>query len=118
MKVVHATQSSLEAFRNTARTTLAEPLIFLLVNYDRATLEQDGAGHISPVGAYNPETDRMLVLDVAAYKYPYTWVPASKLWSAMNTIDPDSGQTRGYLLISRSGAQQSASEDGVASRRP
>ena len=118
VQVVHATQSSLEAFRNTARTTLAEPLIFLLVNYDRATLEQDGAGHISPVGAYNPETDRMLVLDVAAYKYPYTWVPASKLWSAMNTIDPDSGQTRGYLLISRSGAQQSASEDGVASRRP
>jgi hypothetical protein len=88
-----------------ARTTLAESLTFVIVNYDRAVLGQDGGGHISPVGAYSPETDRMLVLDVAAYKYPYTWVPVSKLWSALNTIDPDSGQTRGYLLVSAGGAE-------------
>lgn len=100
VQVVHASQSSLESFRDTARATLAEPMTFLLVNYDRAKLRQDGAGHISPIGAYSPETDRMLVLDVAAYKYPYTWVPASRLWNALNTIDPDSGQTRGYLLVS------------------
>ena len=111
VQVVHAAQSSLESFRNTARATLAEPSTFLIVNYDRATLEQEGAGHISPVGAYSPETDRMLVLDVAAYKYPYTWVPASKLWNALNTIDPDSGQTRGYLLVTAGGTQQSAPED-------
>jgi hypothetical protein len=98
--VVHAAQSSLESFRDTARAALAEPMTFLIINYDRATLQQEGAGHISPVGAYSPGTDRMLVLDVAAYKYPYTWVPASRLWNALNTIDPDSGQTRGYLLVS------------------
>jgi hypothetical protein len=39
------------------------------------------------------------VLDVAAHRYPYTWVPVSRLWSAMNTIDNDSGLARGYLLI-------------------
>ena len=89
VQVVHAAQSSLEAFRNTARAMLAEPLTFLIVNYDRATLEQDGAGHISPVGAYSPETDRMLVLDVAAYKYPYTWVPASKLKTGSRRGAPD-----------------------------
>ena len=118
VQVVHAAQSSLELFRNTARATLAEPLTFLIINYDRATLEQDGGGHISPVGAYSPETDRMLVLDVAAYKYPYTWVPASKLWSALNTIDPDSGKTRGYLLVSSGGVQRSAPKDGLAPGRP
>jgi hypothetical protein len=106
VQVVHAAQSSLESFRNDARATLAEPLTFLIVNYDRASLAQEGAGHISPVGAYSAETDRMLILDVAAYKYPYTWVPASKLWTALNTIDPDSGQTRGYLLVSDAGARQ------------
>jgi hypothetical protein len=116
VKVVHAAQSSLESFRDAAGITLAEPSTFLIVNYDRATLEQEGAGHISPVGAYSPETDRILVLDVAAYKYPYTWIPASKLWNAVNTIDPDSGQTRGYLLVTAGGTQHSVSEDARASR--
>jgi glutathione-S-conjugate glycine hydrolase len=109
VQVVHAAQSSLESFRDTARATLAEPQTFLIVNYDRAMVEQEGPGHISPVGAYSAETDRILVLDVAAYKYPYTWVPTSKLWSAMNTIDPDSGRTRGYLLVSGGSAQDSNS---------
>jgi hypothetical protein len=74
----------------------------LVVNYDRRELGQSGAGHISPLGAYSPATDRLLILDVAAYKYPYTWVPVSKLWSAMNTIDSDSGRTRGFLLVTTS----------------
>jgi hypothetical protein len=117
VQVVHAAQSSLESFRNMARATLAEPLTFVIVNYDRAVLGQDGRGHISPVGAYSPETDRLLVLDVAAHKYPHTWVPVAKLWSALNTVDADSGQTRGYLLVSAGGAEQSSVEDGLASRR-
>jgi glutathione-S-conjugate glycine hydrolase len=100
VEVVHATQSNVEAFRETVRATLAEPLIFLVANYDRSSLGQEGPGHISPVGAYDSDTDRVLILDVAAYKYPYTWVPLSKLWSAMNTTDPDSGQSRGYVLVS------------------
>lgn len=102
VKTVHAAQSNIEQFREVARTTLAEPLVFLIVNYDRKALEQEGTGHISPVAAYNSEKDALLILDVAAYKYPSTWVPLPKLWSAMNTIDPASGQTRGYLLVSAS----------------
>jgi hypothetical protein len=104
VEVVHADHSTPEFFRNVARDTLAEPLVFLVVNYDRPTLGQEGPGHISPVGAYDPETDRLLILDVAAYKYPFTWVPVAKLWNAMNTIDSDSGQARGYLLVSAGAA--------------
>jgi hypothetical protein len=99
VQVVHAAQSSLEAFRNAARVALSEPQELLVVNYDRRRLGQDGGGHISPAGAYSVEADRVLVMDVAAYKHPHTWVTVADLWSAMNTIDPDSGQTRGYLLV-------------------
>lgn len=99
VQFMHASNSSLESFRDIARATLAEPLVFLIVNYDRAALGQEGAGHISPIGAYDTQTDRVLVLDVAAHHYPYTWVQTAKLWSAMNTTDPDAGQTRGYLLV-------------------
>jgi hypothetical protein len=105
VRIVHAAQSDLESFRALARDALSESLVFLIVNYDRTALGQAGSGHISPIGAYDAETDRLLVLDVAGYKYPYTWVPTSKLWSAMNTTDSDSGKTRGYILVSAGDAQ-------------
>ena len=38
-------------------------------------------------------------MDVAAYKYPHTWVTVQDLWEAMNTVDPDSKQTRGYVIV-------------------
>lgn len=100
--IVHAEHSDVASFRNAAQSALSEPLTFLVTNYDRRGLGQSGAGHISPIGAFSPSTDHLLVLDVAAYKYPYAWVPVSKLWSAMNTVDSDSGRTRGYLLVTGS----------------
>lgn len=102
VQTVHAEHSGIDAFRAAAQSALSEPHTFLVVNYDRRILEQSGAGHISPVGAYHPATDRLLVMDVATYKYPYTWVPVQKLWNAMNTVDRDAGRSRGYLLVKAS----------------
>jgi hypothetical protein len=98
-RVIHAADSNVEAFRTLARETLSEAEQLIVVNYDRRRLGQDGAGHISPIGAYHAETDRVLVMDVAAYKYPHTWVKVQDLWSAMDTVDPDSARTRGFLLV-------------------
>jgi hypothetical protein len=106
VRAVHASDSDLTSFRAAARSTLAEPGTFLITNYDRRVLKQSGAGHISPVGAFDSETDRVLILDVAIQKYPYTWVPVSMLWAAMNTMDSDSRQTRGYLLVTAGGQPQ------------
>lgn len=103
VRVVHAANTDLESFRGTARATLSEPSEYLIVNYDRVTLEQQGSGHISPVTAYHADTDRFLVLDVAAHKYPPTWVPATALWNAMKTVDPSSGESRGFLLVREGG---------------
>ena len=97
VEVVHAGESDVASFRKLAGATLAEPTTFLIVNYERAALKQKGGGHMSPVGAYNAETDRLLVLDVASQKYPYTWVPTNALWNAMNTVD---FQLRGNAGIS------------------
>ncbi|EWS64201.1 Phytochelatin synthase [Hydrogenophaga sp. T4] len=102
VRIVHAENTDLASFRTAAQATLSEPHTFLVANYDRRGLGQSGAGHISPIGAFSPATDRLLVLDVAAHKYPYAWVPVSRLWDAMNTVDADSGRTRGYLLVTTS----------------
>jgi glutathione-S-conjugate glycine hydrolase len=117
VRVVHATEGGLESFRRVASATLAEPSEFLVVNYARAALKQEGPGHISPVGAYHAGTDRLLVLDVAAQKYPYTWVPLPQLWNAMNTVDSASGQTRGFLLVRAPSSQTPAAADAAQGER-
>lgn len=95
----HASGSSLEAFRNAAVMNLRTRGDYLLVNYARAELGQGDVGHISPIGAYNAVVDRMLVLDVASYKFPPVWVRTADLWNAMNTVDPTSKLSRGYLVV-------------------
>lgn len=97
--IYHASDTGLEAFRSIARENLETAGDFLLVNYQRAALGQKEVGHISPVAAYNAAADRMLILDVAAYKYPSVWVSSADLWNAMNTMDNASGRTRGFIVV-------------------
>lgn len=96
---VHGADTSLDAFRLTAQQNLARAGDLLLVNYQRAALGQEQMGHISPVAAYDAQTDRLLVLDVAAYKYPPVWVATQAMWQAMRTTDSTSGLSRGFVVV-------------------
>ena len=95
--VYHADESSLDEFRRLAAENLAREGDFIIVNYLRTAVGQVGGGHFSPVAAYDEESDRFLILDVARYKYPPVWVPAEDLFSAMDTVDSDSGERRGFI---------------------
>jgi len=95
----YAADTDLNSFRSIARQNLKTDGDFLLVNYQRAVLGQKEMGHISPVAAYNAATDRMLILDVAAYRYPSVWASTEALWNAMNTVDSSSGRTRGFVAV-------------------
>ena len=100
--VQHAADSSLEAFRKTAVATLADDDHFILVNYLRKTIGQEAGGHISPLAAYDADSDRFLILDVSRYKYPPAWVEAATLFAAMNTPDSDNhDKTRGFVVVSK-----------------
>jgi len=101
VKVYHSTDTSLEEFRKQAVENLQQPNNFILVNYLRKVLGEDRGGHISPLAAYNKQTDRFLILDVSRYKYPPVWVKATDLWQAMATMDTTSGKTRGFVLVRR-----------------
>ena len=100
--VRHASDSNMDTFRSEAAGYLAQPGHFVLINYFRNALGQQKGGHFSPLAAYDKETDRFLILDVARYKYPPVWVKADELFAAMNTKDSDNNdKSRGYVLISR-----------------
>jgi hypothetical protein len=99
-EVRHAADSSLDEFRKAARAALGEKHRFVIVNYLRKAMGQEKGGHISPLAAYDSQSDRFLILDVARYKYPPVWVLASDLFTAMNTVDSDNdNKTRGYVLV-------------------
>jgi hypothetical protein len=102
VKVYHAGDTSLEEFRTLAAKNLKQKGNFIIVNYLRREINQERGGHISPLAAYNEQTDRFLIMDVSRYKYPPVWVKTAELWKAMNTVDSVSGKTRGFVFVSKS----------------
>jgi hypothetical protein len=72
---------------------------YVIVNYHRQKLDQEGGGHMSPVAAYDEASDSFLVLDVNPNRgKAWAWVPARRLIGAMRTHDTI--ENRGYLLVS------------------
>ena len=74
---------------------------YIAVNFFRTELGEVGGGHWSPILAYNVDADMVLLADVARYKYPPAWVSAVSLFDSMMTIDSDSGDYRGYVIMTR-----------------
>lgn len=100
----HGSDVSLDQFRQLVATNLAEPNNFIVINYLRRSIGQESGGHISPLAAYDADTDRVLILDVSRYKYPPVWVEVESLWNATNTIDSVSGLSRGLVTVSSDGS--------------
>ncbi|CAO3591158.1 unnamed protein product [Absidia cylindrospora] len=91
---------SFEEFRQDVIDVTTRSDKFLVVSFSRKTLGQTGDGHFSPIGAYNPDNDMVLVLDTARYKYPSYWCPIDTLYNSMAPVDSETGRPRGYFLIS------------------
>ncbi|MGG6240688.1 phytochelatin synthase family protein [Nodosilinea sp. AN01ver1] len=98
-EIHYGSDVSLEEFRDLVRTNLETSGNYVLINYLRRAIGQERGGHISPLAAYDADTDQFLILDVSRYKYPPVWVQTETLWEAINTTDSVSGKTRGFLLI-------------------
>jgi hypothetical protein len=86
-----------EAIRKELAENLATADDYVIVNYFRAALGQEGGGHISPLGAYDEESDSFLILDVNPNGHSWVWAPAAALFRAMRTRD--AVENRGYLLV-------------------
>lgn len=100
--VWHASDISLRVFRQVVVHSLSQTDQHVLVNYLRKAIGQERGGHISPLAAYDAESDRFLILDVSRYKYPPIWVTANQLYEAMNTPDSDNqNRSRGFIIVRR-----------------
>lgn len=89
-----------ESLRTLLKTALGDDGNFVLANYFRGTFGQVGGGHWSALAAYDAQTDRVLILDVAKYKYPPAWVSIDSLRRSIATMDDTSGKPRGLVIVS------------------
>ena len=70
---------------------------YVIVNYSRKAVGQQGGGHISPLGAYDPDSDSFLVMDVNPASAGWAWMPATTLIKGMRTFD--TVENRGYIHV-------------------
>jgi hypothetical protein len=79
-EMIHADMCSFEEFRNRTREVARSVEKIMVVSFNRADLGQTGTGHFSPIGGYCEKEEKVLVLDVARFKYPPYWVSIRQLW--------------------------------------
>ena len=90
--------AGIKSFRKVILDVLNDANKLIVVNFKGLSLGAKTNGHISPLAAYDSESDSVLILDVAGYKNPWYWVPVEHLYQAMSTLD--NNVTRGWLVIS------------------
>lgn len=76
------------------------PGVYVIANYDRPALGQKGGGHISPIAAYDQQSDSYLILDVNPQAAQWIWASSEDLINGMNTYDSDAQANRGLLIVS------------------
>jgi Phytochelatin synthase len=76
---------------------------FAAANFHLDLFYGDGVdvGHFSPIGAYDPARDLVLVLDVYKQDYEPMWAPLPRLARAMATPSRKTGEPRGYAVVKR-----------------
>lgn len=116
VRVVRASATDVDAFRREVRANLAREGDYLLVNYARERLGQAPSGHISPIAAYHAGSDRLLVLDVAANRYPPAWVRLPDMWEAMRApLSAKTPVSRGFVVVQ---AGPRVGDETFAARNP
>ena len=70
---------------------------YVIIAFLREAVGERGGPHISPLGAYDAESDSFLVLDVNPATADWVWMPTKTLIRGMRTLDKV--ENRGYILI-------------------
>jgi len=90
--------TGIKLFRKTVMQVLNETGRFVVVNFHGRSMGAPTGGHISPLAAYDPKSDSVLVLDVYGIGNAWYWTPVEHLYKAMATLD--NCVHRGWLVVS------------------
>jgi len=97
-EIIRASDTDFDMFTAKLEIAMTDPNTFTALNYRRQSLSQTGGGHFSPVGALNLRAQKVLIMDVASYKYPSVWVELHKLWESCAYVESN-GFSRGMIIV-------------------
>ncbi|EFO86171.1 CRE-PCS-1 protein [Caenorhabditis remanei] len=89
----------LQKFRKSLVNSVRSDDQVLVASYDRSVLGQTGSGHFSPLAAYHADSDQVLIMDVARFKYPPHWVKLETLQKALCSVDTTTKKPRGFVEL-------------------
>ena len=102
LEVIHATKAKDIAIKfhqalmdgeRTGRT-------FVIINFDQKFISgTESVGHFAPVGAYDVNTKRVLIMDPDRDLYEPYWVPEHLLLNSMETVDSAARESRGFVVV-------------------
>jgi hypothetical protein len=73
---------------------------FILANFNQKVFTDDAdVGHFAPVGAFDPEQERVLILDPDREYYEPYWVSLDTFMTGLATLDISTGMNRGYIVV-------------------
>ena len=90
-------KKGIKSFKKHLKSTLNKKDKYILANFYSKTIGRKGGGHISPIVAYNEDSNEILILDVASHKHPWYWVKLDMFYISMQQKDGD--KPRGYLIV-------------------
>lgn len=96
-KHVVSDDTNASLIKETIINALKQDDVYVIINYHRSKLKQPGGGHISPLAAYDQNSDSFLVLDTNPNRADWVWVNSQTLISAMRTFDTQ--ENRGFVVI-------------------
>jgi len=105
LKPADASQATLASMRELLAENEASDRDIALVYFNQGVLTGDWDGpHISPIGAYDPDSRRVLIMDVDRKWYVPYWSPDTKLLDAMVRPAPQrfvrlAGETGGLIRV-------------------
>lgn len=73
---------------------------FIIVNFDQKFISgTESGGHFAPVGAYDINTKRVLIMDPDREFFEPYWVPEYRLLNSMGTEDSTAHKNRGFVIV-------------------
>lgn len=102
LEVIHATE--VKEFATKFHQALLEGektgRTFIIVNFDQKFISgTESIGHFAPVGAYDVNTQRVLIMDPDRELFEPYWVPEHRLLKSMETQDSDAHKSRGFIVV-------------------
>lgn len=104
MEVIHVTKGKDVAKRFHQALVEGEKTgrTFIIVNFDQKFVSgTESAGHFAPVGAYDINKKRVLLMDPDRELFEPYWIPEQRLLDSMKTQDSEKNKNRGFLIIKR-----------------